>query len=51
MSFDERLAAGSELPKTDIEIGGNLHRVEGWGEVVEWVREWDANAAMGAGPA
>jgi hypothetical protein len=44
MSFDERMAAGIPLPKTDITVEGDLHRVQGWGEVVEWVRDWDARA-------
>ncbi|KAK4686223.1 hypothetical protein P7C73_g3906, partial [Tremellales sp. Uapishka_1] len=45
MSHQERLEAGMQLTREEIREEKGLWRAKRWGDVLEWVREWDRKEA------
>jgi len=46
MSHAERIKAGVQLPREEIEMVDGLERTEGWDDVIKWVKAWDRAAEV-----
>jgi hypothetical protein len=46
MSHAERIKAGVQLPREEVEMVDGLERTEGWDDVIKWVKAWDRAAEV-----